>query len=83
MSMDDGNGTSMGPGEGAAPSVNVLAGRHVIFVDLGVEDAYAAARALFAQTMAVPVQMGLDQHDRLCAGYRHMADRDHSTADHR
>ncbi|KPL53110.1 MULTISPECIES: protein-export chaperone SecB [Hyphomicrobiales] len=23
--MDDGNGTSMGPGEGAAPSVNVLA----------------------------------------------------------
>jgi len=25
MSMDDGNGTSMGPGEGAAPSVNVLA----------------------------------------------------------
>jgi chorismate mutase/prephenate dehydrogenase len=37
----------------------------VIFVDLGDADANAAARALFAQTMAVPVQMGLDQHDRL------------------
>ncbi|MFO0041829.1 MAG: prephenate dehydrogenase/arogenate dehydrogenase family protein [Pseudomonadota bacterium] len=47
------------------PSVNVLAGRHVIFIDLGDEEANAAARALFAQTMAVPVSMDLDQHDRL------------------
>jgi chorismate mutase/prephenate dehydrogenase len=47
------------------PSVNVLAGRHVIFVDLGDAAANAIARGLFAQTMATAVEMGLDEHDRL------------------
>lgn len=47
------------------PSVNVLAGRHVIFVDVGVPEATAAARALFAGTLAVPVEMTLEEHDRL------------------
>lgn len=47
------------------PSVNVLAGRHVVFVDCGVPEATAAARALFEQTMAIPVQMSLAEHDRV------------------
>ncbi len=47
------------------PSANVLAGRHVIFVDLGDTEATAIARGLFAQTMATAVEMGLDEHDRL------------------
>lgn len=47
------------------PSANVLAGRHVVFVDVGVPEATARARELFADTLAVPVHMTLDQHDRL------------------
>lgn len=47
------------------PSANVLAGRHVVFVDIGVPEATAFARALFADTLAVPVAMTLDEHDRL------------------
>jgi chorismate mutase/prephenate dehydrogenase len=47
------------------PSANVLAGRHVIFVDLGDAQATAEVRALFAQTMATGVEMSLDDHDRL------------------
>ena len=46
------------------PTANVLAGRHVIFIDLGVSEATDAARALFADTTAVPVAMTLDEHDR-------------------
>jgi chorismate mutase/prephenate dehydrogenase len=46
------------------PSANVLAGRHVIFIDLGVPEATEAARSLFAHTTAVPVNMSLDEHDR-------------------
>jgi chorismate mutase/prephenate dehydrogenase len=46
------------------PSANVLAGRHVIFIDLGAPEATEAARALFAHTTAVPVSMSLDEHDR-------------------
>lgn len=47
------------------PSANVLAGRHVVFVDVGVPEATAYARELFADTLAVPVHMTLEQHDRL------------------
>jgi len=50
------------------PSANMLAGRHVVFVDLGVPEANAFARELFAQTTAVSVTMGLEEHDRL-VGY--------------
>jgi len=46
------------------PSANVLAGRHVIFIDLGVPEATDVARALFAHTTAVAVSMSLDEHDR-------------------
>lgn len=47
------------------PSVNVLAGRHVVFVDCGVPEATAIARALFEETMAIPVEMSLAEHDRV------------------
>jgi chorismate mutase/prephenate dehydrogenase len=49
------------------PDTELLSGRHVIFVDLGVPDATAAARELFASTMATLVDMDLESHDRLIA----------------
>jgi chorismate mutase/prephenate dehydrogenase len=49
------------------PSTELLSGRHVIFIDLGSADALAAARALFAPTMAEQVVMSLEEHDRLVA----------------
>jgi len=49
------------------PDTELLSGRHVIFVDLGVPSATAAARALFERTMATLVEMDLESHDRLIA----------------
>ncbi|HQW08200.1 MAG TPA: bifunctional chorismate mutase/prephenate dehydrogenase [Steroidobacteraceae bacterium] len=49
------------------PDTELLSGRHVIFVDLGVPDALARARELFAPTMVEQVVMSLDDHDRLIA----------------
>src|SRR5580765_7516722 len=49
------------------PDTELLSGRHVIFVDLGNAAALAAARELFAATMAEQVVMTLDDHDRLIA----------------
>lgn len=49
------------------PDTELLSDRHVIFVDMGSPEALAAARALFAPTMAEQVVMGLDEHDRLIA----------------
>ncbi|UXI67969.1 bifunctional chorismate mutase/prephenate dehydrogenase [Tahibacter amnicola] len=49
------------------PSANVLAGRHVILIDTGNRDALEAARALFASTTAVTVEMDLDEHDQMIA----------------
>jgi len=49
------------------PDTELLSGRHVIFVDLGIPDATAAARALFEPTMATLVEMDLESHDRLIA----------------
>jgi chorismate mutase / prephenate dehydrogenase len=49
------------------PSANLLAGRHVVFVDLGSERANTLARDLFQATMATTVDMPLDEHDRLIA----------------
>ena len=49
------------------PDTELLSGRHVIFVDLGVPAATAAARALFEPTMATLVEMDLESHDRLIA----------------
>ena len=49
------------------PDTELLSGRHVVFVDLGHAEALAAARELFAATMAEQVVMSLDDHDRLVA----------------
>ena len=49
------------------PDTRLLSGRHVIFVDVGSAEATAAARALFAPTMAIGVDMDLESHDRLVA----------------
>ena len=49
------------------PDTELLSGRHVIFIDLGNEQALAEAQALFAPTMAERVVMDLDEHDRLIA----------------
>jgi chorismate mutase/prephenate dehydrogenase len=49
------------------PDTELLSGRHVIFVDLGVPEALALARELFAPTMAEQVVMELEEHDRLIA----------------
>lgn len=49
------------------PDVDMLCGRHVIFIDLGSSEALTAARALFQPTMAEQVVMDLEEHDRLVA----------------
>lgn len=49
------------------PDTELLSGRHVIFIDLGVPEALEEARSLFESTMADRVVMGLDEHDRLIA----------------
>lgn len=49
------------------PDTELLSGRHVIFVDLGCEEALTRAKELFAPTMAEQVVMSLDDHDRLIA----------------
>ena len=49
------------------PDTELLSGRHVIFVDLGVPLALERAKALFAPTMVEQVVMSLDEHDRLIA----------------
>jgi len=49
------------------PDTRLLSGRHVIFVDVGVESATREAQALFGSTMAEQLTMSLDEHDRLMA----------------
>ena len=49
------------------PDTELLSGRHVVFVDLGVSAATQKARELFASTMAIQVPMALDHHDRAMA----------------
>ena len=49
------------------PDTELLSGRHIIYVDAGVAEATTAAKALFAPTMAIQVDMDLDGHDRLIA----------------
>jgi chorismate mutase/prephenate dehydrogenase len=49
------------------PDTELLSGRHVIFINLGDQQAVDAAQTLFASTMAERVVMSLDEHDRLIA----------------
>ncbi|MEL6870171.1 MAG: bifunctional chorismate mutase/prephenate dehydrogenase [Pseudomonadota bacterium] len=57
------------------PATQLLAGRQVIFIDVGDAEATSQARALFAATMATCIDMDIDEHDRLIAyvlGMSHM-----------
>ncbi len=49
------------------PDTELLSGRHVLFLEVGVPQATAAARALFGSTMAQQIEMPLADHDRLIA----------------
>lgn len=49
------------------PDTELLFGRHVVFVDVGVPEATRRVRELFASTMAIQVDMDLESHDRLVA----------------
>ncbi|MCW8945419.1 MAG: prephenate dehydrogenase/arogenate dehydrogenase family protein [Sedimenticola sp.] len=49
------------------PDTELLSGRNVVFVDLGVPEATASARELFNSTMADQVSMSLDGHDHAMA----------------
>jgi chorismate mutase/prephenate dehydrogenase len=49
------------------PETNLLSGRHVVLVDVGVPEATEGARDLFSSTMVTVVEMDLDSHDRLIA----------------
>lgn len=49
------------------PSVDLLAGRHVVVVDVGHAEANAVAAALFEGTTARVVEMPLDAHDQAMA----------------
>lgn len=49
------------------PDTDLLSGRHVVLVDVGVPEATTEAGGLFASTMASLVRMDLDSHDRLIA----------------
>ncbi len=57
--------TSMHPMFG--PDTELLSGRHVLFLEVGVPEATAEARELFASTMAQQIEMDLEHHDRLIA----------------
>lgn len=57
--------TSLHPMYG--PDTELLSGRHLIFVDLGVPEATREAKELFAATMVEQLDMDLDDHDRLIA----------------
>lgn len=57
--------TSLHPMYG--PDTELLSGRHLIFVDVGSEEATEHAKELFASTMVEQLDMGLDDHDRLIA----------------
>jgi chorismate mutase/prephenate dehydrogenase len=49
------------------PDTQLLSGKHVIFIDLGVPGAIERAHQLFGSTMVAQVNMDLDEHDRLIA----------------
>jgi chorismate mutase/prephenate dehydrogenase len=49
------------------PSVDLLAGRHVVIVDVGCAEANAVAAGLFAGTTARVVDMAIDAHDQAMA----------------
>jgi chorismate mutase/prephenate dehydrogenase len=57
--------TSLHPMYG--PDARLLSGHHLIFCDVGSKQATDDAKELFRSTMVEPLDMGLDDHDRLIA----------------
>jgi chorismate mutase / prephenate dehydrogenase len=57
--------TSLHPMYG--PDTALLSGRHLVFVDVGSQEATEEAKSLFSSTMVEQLDMGLDDHDRLIA----------------
>ena len=57
--------TSLHPMYG--PDTRLLSGRHLIFCDVGSQQATADAKELFSSTMVEQLDMGLEDHDRLIA----------------
>ena len=57
--------TSLHPMYG--PDTRLLSGRHLIFCDVGCEEATQDARDLFSSTMVDQIDMGLEDHDRMIA----------------
>ncbi len=49
------------------PDKKLLSGQHVVFIDLGVQEAVERAKHLFGGTMARLVDMDLDTHDHVIA----------------
>ena len=49
------------------PDVELLSGKHIIFIDVGNKKAIRQAKELFAATMAEKLDMNIDDHDRLIA----------------
>jgi chorismate mutase/prephenate dehydrogenase len=49
------------------PNIEILSGRHVIFMDAGNRDATDCAIGLFKNTAATCIEMPIDEHDRLIA----------------
>ncbi len=57
--------TSLHPMYG--PDTRLLSGRHLIFCDVGCEEATRAAKEMFSATMVDQLDMGVEDHDRLIA----------------
>ncbi len=49
------------------PDTELLSGRHVLFLEVGVPEATQQARQLFTSTMARQIEMDIGDHDRLIA----------------
>jgi len=49
------------------PDTRLLSGHHLIYCDVGSQQATDDAKALFGSTMVEQLDMGLDDHDRLIA----------------
>lgn len=49
------------------PDTELLSGRNLVLIDVGVPAATAAVKEIFASTMADQVEMSLDAHDRAMA----------------
>lgn len=49
------------------PDIQLMSGKHVIFIDLGNEEAVNQVKQLFQPTMAERIDMKFEDHDRLIA----------------